>query len=87
MMSLQRDKAVLNIYSFQKVSVPFFFLMIPVAKVYIESQDQIALKIILPEKLSCIAVDRRGDYCAGGTTHGRIHLWEVCRYWLLSEYS
>ena len=41
------------------------------------SQDQISLKIILPEKLSCIALDRRGDLCAGGTATGRIYLWEV----------
>ena len=44
------------------------------------SQDQISLKIILPEKLSCIALDRRGDLCAGGTATGRIYLWEVFRY-------
>lgn len=40
-------------------------------------QDQIALKIVLPEKLSCIAVDPRGDFCAGGTGQGRIYLWEA----------
>ena len=43
------------------------------------SQDQISLKIILPEKLSCIALDRRGDLCAGGTATGRVYLWEVFR--------
>ena len=43
------------------------------------SQDQISLKIILPEKLSCIALDRHGDLCAGGTATGRIYLWEVFR--------
>lgn len=41
------------------------------------SQDQISLKIILPEKLSCITLDRRGDLCAGGTSTGRIYIWEV----------
>jgi len=40
-------------------------------------QDQIALKIVLSERLSCIAVDPRGAYCAGGTSQGRIYLWEV----------
>jgi hypothetical protein len=34
-------------------------------------------KIVLPEKLSCIAVDHRGDFCAGGTANGRLYLWEV----------
>lgn len=34
-------------------------------------------KIVLPEKLSCIAVDSRGDFCVGGTMNGRLYLWEV----------
>jgi hypothetical protein len=41
-------------------------------------KDQVSLKIILPERLSCIAVDRRGQFCAAGTAQGRIYLWEVC---------
>ncbi|KAG7443607.1 WD40 repeat-like protein [Guyanagaster necrorhizus] len=40
-------------------------------------KDQISLKMVLPEKLSCVAVDRRGEYAAGGTSNGRIYLWEV----------
>ncbi|TFY82053.1 hypothetical protein EWM64_g1959 [Hericium alpestre] len=40
-------------------------------------KDQNALKIVLPERLSCIAVDRQGTYCAGGTSQGRIYLWEL----------
>ncbi|KAI0272527.1 WD40-repeat-containing domain protein [Gloeopeniophorella convolvens] len=39
--------------------------------------DQISLKIVLPERLSCLAVDRRGQLCAAGTSQGRIYLWEV----------
>jgi pre-rRNA-processing protein IPI3 len=35
------------------------------------------MKIVLPEKLSCIAVDSRGEFCAGGTAQGRIYLWEA----------
>lgn len=42
-------------------------------------QDQLALKIVLPEKLTCIAVDLRGDYCVGGTAQGRIYLWEASK--------
>ena len=42
-------------------------------------QDQLALKIVLPERLSCIAVDPRGIYCAGGTAQGRVYLWEASR--------
>ncbi|TCD67587.1 Pre-rRNA-processing protein ipi3 [Steccherinum ochraceum] len=48
-----------------------------IMNVYNFQKDQLALKIVLPEKLSCIAVDARGDYCAGGTSQGRIYLWEV----------
>jgi hypothetical protein len=36
------------------------------------------MKMVLPERLSCIAVDARGNFCAGGTAHGRIYLWEAC---------
>ncbi|KAF5355330.1 hypothetical protein D9758_006052 [Tetrapyrgos nigripes] len=45
--------------------------------VYNFQKDQISLKIVLPEKLTCVALDPRGDYFAGGTTQGRIHLWEA----------
>ncbi|EGN96624.1 hypothetical protein SERLA73DRAFT_184727 [Serpula lacrymans var. lacrymans S7.3] len=48
-----------------------------ILNVYNFQKDQIALKIVLPEKLTCIALDCRGDYCAGGTSQGRIYLWEV----------
>ena len=34
-------------------------------------------KIVLPEKLSCITVDSRGNFCVGGTMNGRLYLWEV----------
>lgn len=40
-------------------------------------QDQISLKMVLPEKLTCIAMDPRGTHCAGGTAQGRIYFWEV----------
>lgn len=40
-------------------------------------QDQIALKVVLPEKLSCLALDQSASYCAGGTSQGRIYLWEA----------
>jgi hypothetical protein len=33
--------------------------------------------MVLPEKLTCIAMDAQGNYCAGGTPQGRIYLWEV----------
>ncbi|PPQ62868.1 hypothetical protein CVT24_006266 [Panaeolus cyanescens] len=45
--------------------------------VYNFQKDQLALKIVLPEKLTCIAIDRRGLFCAGGTAAGRIYLWEI----------
>ncbi|KAJ3519438.1 hypothetical protein NM688_g9300 [Phlebia brevispora] len=43
-----------------------------ILNVYNFQKDQLALKIVLPEKLSCIAVDARGVYCAAGTAQGRI---------------
>ncbi|GLB41732.1 putative WD40 repeat-like protein [Lyophyllum shimeji] len=48
-----------------------------ILNVYTFQKDQISLKIVLPEKLTCIAVDSRGDFCAGGTAQGRIYLWEI----------
>lgn len=38
------------------------------------------MKIILPEKLSCIALDHQGMLCAGGTATGKIYIWEVGLY-------
>ncbi|RDX54287.1 WD40 repeat-like protein [Lentinus brumalis] len=48
-----------------------------ILNVYNYQKDQLALKIVLPEKLSALAVDPRGKYCAGATAQGRIFLWEV----------
>lgn len=74
MLAAQPDKSILNVYNFQKVH------LWSISALYIYSfllQDQINLKIVLPEKLSCLVVDTRGDFCAGGTAQGRIYLWEV----------
>jgi pre-rRNA-processing protein IPI3 len=40
-------------------------------------QDQLHTKIVLPEKLTCTALDRCGSYFAGGTASGRVYLWEA----------
>ena len=40
-------------------------------------KDQLALKMVLPEKLTCIAINSSGDFCAGGTSQGRIYIWEA----------
>ncbi|KAI0367031.1 WD40 repeat-like protein [Pilatotrama ljubarskyi] len=48
-----------------------------IMNVYNFQKDQLALKIVLPEKLTAIAVDPRGRYCAGATAQGRIFLWEA----------
>ncbi|CAK5273820.1 unnamed protein product [Mycena citricolor] len=48
-----------------------------IMNVYNFQKDQISLKIVLPEKLTCIAIDHFGEYCAGGTAQGRIYLWEI----------
>ncbi|KDQ26996.1 hypothetical protein PLEOSDRAFT_1077773 [Pleurotus ostreatus PC15] len=48
-----------------------------ILNVYNFQKDQLALKIVLPEKLSCLAIDPRGEFCAGATAQGRVYLWEV----------
>lgn len=48
-----------------------------ILNVYNFQKDQIALKMVLPEKLSCLSVDHRGNFCAGGTAQGRLYLWEI----------
>ncbi|KDQ61569.1 hypothetical protein JAAARDRAFT_31026 [Jaapia argillacea MUCL 33604] len=48
-----------------------------ILNVYNFQKDQLALKIVLPEKLTCIALDPSGDFCAGGSAQGRIYLWEI----------
>jgi pre-rRNA-processing protein IPI3 len=35
------------------------------------------VKMVLPEKLSCIAVDAQARWLVGGTAAGRVYLWEV----------
>ncbi|KAI0793928.1 WD40 repeat-like protein [Fomes fomentarius] len=48
-----------------------------ILNVYSYQKDQLTLKIVLPEKLTAIAVDTKGKYCAGATAQGRIFLWEI----------
>ncbi|KAJ4478255.1 WD40-repeat-containing domain protein [Lentinula aciculospora] len=50
-------------------------------------KDQISLKIVLPEKLTCVALDPSGDFFAGGTAQGRIYLWEVSSGILLNSWD
>lgn len=65
---------------------PFYMSIIFKRCVYPESpkdrlptteQDQIALKMVLPEKPTCLALDQKARYCACGTAQGRIYLWEA----------
>ncbi|KAG8974954.1 Pre-rRNA-processing protein ipi3 [Tulasnella sp. 425] len=48
-----------------------------ILNVYTFQKEQLYLKIVLPEKLTCITTDTEGRYCAGGTANGKIYLWEV----------
>ncbi|EIW58666.1 WD40 repeat-like protein [Trametes versicolor FP-101664 SS1] len=48
-----------------------------ILNVYNFQKDQLALKVVLPEKLTAITVDPKGKYCAGATAQGRIFLWEI----------
>lgn len=73
MLAAQPDKPIMNVYNFQKVRNSK-----PRARIADQTlKDQLAQKVILPEKLSCIALDHRGLYCAGGTAQGRVYLWEA----------
>ncbi|KAH7335164.1 WD40-repeat-containing domain protein [Rhizoctonia solani] len=49
----------------------------PILNVYHFQKDQLAQRIVLPERVTCVASDTRGHYCAAGTANGRIYLWEV----------
>lgn len=75
MLAAQPDKALLHVYNFQKVRVSRPRIVFQ--EMTIGEQDQIALKMILPEKLTCLALDLKARYCAGGTAQGRIYLWEA----------
>ncbi|KAJ3837890.1 WD40 repeat-like protein [Lentinula raphanica] len=58
----------------------FFFAAQPdksLLHAYNFQKDQISLKIVLPEKLTCVTLDPSGDLFAGGTAQGRIYLWEI----------
>jgi len=44
---------------------------------YSFQKDQMMSKMVLPEKMCCLAVDKQGQYAACGTVNGRIYLWEI----------
>jgi len=44
------------------------------------------MKILCPEKLTSLEISNRGAYCAGGTENGKIYLWEVCLYMIVSKF-
>lgn len=45
--------------------------------VYVYGRESVLQKIVLPEKLSCIAVSPKGTYLAGGSPKGRMLIWEL----------
>lgn len=83
MLAAQPEKSIMNVYNFQKVCLNASALG---AKLNVlRFQDQLAMKIVLPEKLMCVAVDPHGMYCAGGTAQGRVYLWEASIFALLGR--
>ena len=40
-------------------------------------KEHVAQKMILPEKINVFKVSRGGVWCAGGTSTGRVYIWEV----------
>lgn len=49
----------------------------PALHVWVWQRDQPHMKFSLPEKMSALAVSPRGIHCVGGSTSGKIHVWEV----------
>ncbi|EJD43766.1 WD40 repeat-like protein [Auricularia subglabra TFB-10046 SS5] len=49
----------------------------PLLHAFAFQKDQMLHKMVLPEKLSALALDSSASYCAGGTQTGRIYLWEA----------
>ncbi|KAG0235948.1 Pre-rRNA-processing protein ipi3 [Actinomortierella wolfii] len=45
--------------------------------VFLAAQADKEMKIVLPDKLVCLATSSKGTYCAGGTQSGRVHVWKV----------
>ncbi|KAB5594826.1 Pre-rRNA-processing protein IPI3 [Ceratobasidium theobromae] len=59
----------------------------PILNVYHFQKDQLAQRIVLPEKASCVASDVRGVLCAAGTPNGRIYLWECASGIMLNSWE
>jgi pre-rRNA-processing protein IPI3 len=82
--SVQEGKALLHVWAWQKVCraalrapellPPWLELMM---------QDQMHIKIHLPEKMSCFAVSPNGCWAAAGSGAGQVYLWEVS--WLATN--
>jgi pre-rRNA-processing protein IPI3 len=51
------------------------------------AQNQPLHNLVLPEKLSCLDVDPSGTWFAGGTSSGRIYLWEVASGALFKSFA
>ncbi|KAN0066100.1 Pre-rRNA-processing protein ipi3 [Thecaphora frezii] len=64
---LEANKAMLNVYSFQK--------------------DHPLLRIILPQKLSCLAASPTADFVAAGSSDGRIFVWSVATGDLVTSFD
>ncbi|EUC59797.1 Pre-rRNA-processing protein ipi3, putative [Rhizoctonia solani AG-3 Rhs1AP] len=59
----------------------------PILNVYHFQKDQLAQRIVLPERITCVVSDSRGHYCAAGTANGRIYLWEVASGVMLNSWE
>ncbi|KAH7106050.1 WD40 repeat-like protein [Auriculariales sp. MPI-PUGE-AT-0066] len=59
----------------------------PLLHAFAFQKEQMLYKMVLPEKLSALAVDPAGTYCAGGTHTGRLFLWEIASGLLLNAFD
>jgi pre-rRNA-processing protein IPI3 len=74
--AVQEGKAIVNVWAWQKVpSTRLFYGRIA------DNQDQMHLKLHLPEKLSCFAVSPNSAWAAGGSPNGQVYLWEVSSHY------
>jgi pre-rRNA-processing protein IPI3 len=78
-LAVQEGKALVNVWAWQKVCSPCFAIVTRSRCYAYCCQDQLHLKLHLPEKLSCFSVSPNGHWAAGGSPTGQVYLWEVSR--------
>lgn len=58
-----------------------------VLTVYSWQRDQPVARIVLPQKMLCVALAPRGEFVATGTDDGRLYVWDVASGALLASFE